>query len=235
MKDLVGLPGNGGSWTELIRPLSAVGPDDDLESILLSFQREATTLCLVQEGESPLGLVTIEDVLEQVVGRIEDEYPRHPQINLDDIALVDDALLDLSSREADAAIQEMAQRIPAARLPAGTDVAALAIARERELPTNVGFGVAIPHARCPRLATPLVVFGRSSEGVIFDPQSTELVHLVFLLVSPAEQPDVQVLLLSKLATIAGNPELRRRLSEATSAMEFRAVLAETAPESLPVD
>jgi mannitol/fructose-specific phosphotransferase system IIA component (Ntr-type) len=216
--------------------MSAVKPDDDIESILQHFQQEGTTVCLVQDGDSPLGLVTIEDVLEQVVGRIEDEYPRRPKVYLKDVLWADDALLELASVEAEQAIAEIVAQIPVDRLPTGANVAELAIARERELPTSVGFGVAIPHARCPRLAAPVVVFGRSLGGVVFDRSSTEPVQLIFLLITPVEQPDVQVLLLSQLASAAGNPDVRRRLIEANSADEVHAILTEQVPaESIPVE
>jgi CPA2 family monovalent cation:H+ antiporter-2 len=240
-KDLVVFTANGESWTTLIRPLSAVSPEDPIEAILQHFQQEATTVCLVQEGDSPLGLVTIEDVLEQVVGRIEDEYPRRPKVYLRDVLWSDDALLELASVEAEPAIAEIVAQIPSDRLPAGADVAELAIERERELPTSVGFGVAIPHARCPRLAAPLVVFARSTDGVVFDRSLTEPVHLIFLLITPVEQPDVQVLLLSQLAGAAGNPDVRRRLTEANTAAEVHAILSEQAPaeqaptESVPAE
>ncbi|MBP3958313.1 cation:proton antiporter [Gemmata sp. G18] len=227
-KDLIGLH-SGGSWTALIRPLGTVRPDDDVESTLVYFQREGATLGLVRDHESPVGIVTIEDLLEQVVGRIEDEYPRHQQLVLHDLVVTDRDLLNLSGRTPEEAIAEMSARIPAGYLPAGADVAALAIARERELPTNLGLGVAIPHARCPDLANPLVVFGRSAAGVAFDQQSPDLVHLIFLLVTPAEQPNLHLLLLGQVARVAGDPEKRRKLLAAETPSEVSELLVIAAP------
>lgn len=223
-KDLIGLNSSEAEWIKLIRPLSAVNPVDDIESTLLQFQRDGATMCVVKYGDSPVGIITVEDVLEQVIGRIEDEYPRDPKVSLRDIVLTDDSLLRLFSRTSEQAIVEMAARIPKSRLPPDANVANLAITREKELPTQVGFGVAIPHAICPQLESPLVVFGRSAEGVAFDRQASEQVHLIFLLITPAERPDLQVLLLSQIASIAGNAEKRRSLSVA-SASEISDILA----------
>ncbi|MCE9565041.1 MAG: cation:proton antiporter [Planctomycetes bacterium] len=227
-KDLIGL-NSGTAWTSLVRPFGAVHPDDDVESTLVYFQREGATLCLVRDHESPVGIVTIEDVLEQVVGRIEDEYPRHAQLALHDLVVTDSDLLNLSGRTPEEAITEMAARIPVAHLPAGADVAALAIERERELPTNLGLGVAIPHARCVHLANPLVVFGRSADGVAFGQDSSDLVHMIFLLVTPAEQPNLHLHLLGQVARIAGDPEKRRKLREVVSSAEVRELLVITTP------
>jgi CPA2 family monovalent cation:H+ antiporter-2 len=232
-KDLIGFTADGVVWVSLVRPLGFVRPDDDVESTLLYFQREGATMCVVKDRESPVGIVTVEDLLEQVVGRIEDEYPRHPVLELRDLMVTDAELLNLSSRTAEQAIAEMTARIPADLLPPGADVAALAIARERELPTNLGLGVAVPHARCPNLAQPLVVFGRSAEGIVFGPQSSDLVHLVFLLVTPAERPNLQVLLLGQVARIAGDPEKRQRLREAVAPTEIGAILADPPAPSAP--
>jgi CPA2 family monovalent cation:H+ antiporter-2 len=224
-KDLIGLNPDGAPWTSLVRPLGAVGADDDLESTLLHFQRDGTTVSVVLDGGAPVGLVTVEDVLEQVVGRIEDEYPRHPRVALPDLLVTDGRLLDLAAGTAEEAIAEMAGRIPPPLLPPGADVAGLAVARERELPTDLGFGVAVPHARCPGLDRPLVVFGRSAAGVVFDPHGADRVHLIFLLVTPAEHPDLQVLLLSQVVGVAGDPDKRRALLSAASADEVGKVLA----------
>jgi mannitol/fructose-specific phosphotransferase system IIA component (Ntr-type) len=146
---------------------------------------------------------------------------------LRDLLLTDERLLHLASHTADEAIVEMADRIPRELLPADAHVGELAIARERELPTHVGGGVGIPHARCPGLAKPLVVFGRSTEGIDFGDQSSELVHLVFLLVTPADQPDTQVHLLSLIAGVAGQADKRRRLLEAESVDQITDILTES--------
>jgi len=203
-KDLIGLNGGRESWTRLVRPLGAVQAADDVATTLQQFQREATSVSLVQEEGSPVGIVTLEDILEQVVGRIEDEYPRQPRVSLPDVVWTHEDLLDLRATTAEQAIREMVDHIPPDRLPANQDVANLAIAREGELPTSIGRGVAIPHARCPGLDRPLVVFARSLEGVQFNPLDPNPVHLIFLLVTPGEQPDLQVVLLSQVAAAAGD-------------------------------
>ncbi len=217
-KDLIGAEVEGG-WAHMVRPLSAVRADDDLEQTLQFFQREGATVCLVTDGDSPVGIVTVEDVIEQVVGRLEDEYPRHTPLALRDLLMTDNTLLNLTARTPEGVIAEMAARIPADRLPAGADVAGRAVTRERELSTDLGVGVAIPHARCPGLANPLVVFARSAAGVTFDPHSPEPVRLVFLLVTPAERQDVQVPLLAQVARVAGDAQLRQRLLAAATPAE----------------
>jgi mannitol/fructose-specific phosphotransferase system IIA component (Ntr-type)/voltage-gated potassium channel Kch len=228
-KDLIGLPADGTAWTGLVRPLGIANPNDDVESVLQYFQREGATICLVEENGTPVGVVTVEDILEQVVGRMEDEYPRHPKVSLRDQLVTDAALLNLTARTSEHALTEMAARIPSARLPAGADVAGLAIAREREMHTALGHGIAVPHARVPGLARSLVVFGRSADGVVFDPESPDLVHLIFLLVTPAEQPTLQVFLLAQVARVAGDPVTRERLRTASPA-EVEAIVA-----ALPAD
>jgi mannitol/fructose-specific phosphotransferase system IIA component (Ntr-type) len=86
---------------------------------------------------------------------------------------------------------------------------------------------AIRHARCPNLASPLIVIGRSADGIPFGDPSSEPMRLLFLLVTPAERPDLQVLLLSRIAGVAGNAAQRRRLIEAVSMSDVKSILVET--------
>ncbi|MCZ2344114.1 MAG: cation:proton antiporter [Bacteroidales bacterium] len=225
-KDLIGLPPNDTGWLGLVRPLGTIHPNADVQSILQYFQREGATIGLAEDGGTPIGIVTIEDILEQVVGRIEDEYPRHPRTELHELLIVDDTLLNLAGQTAEQAIAEMASRIPASRCPWGVDIAGLAIAREREFQTTLGHGIAVPHARCPGLSRSLVVLGRSHTGINFDATSSEPVQLVFLLVTPTDQPTAQVHLLAQVAKIVGDADKRQRLLVATSATEIAAILAE---------
>jgi mannitol/fructose-specific phosphotransferase system IIA component (Ntr-type)/Trk K+ transport system NAD-binding subunit len=225
VKDLIGLTGEGAAWTALIRPLEAVGPGDAVQSVLKRFHQEGASMFVVMDRDRPLGLVTIEDILDQVVGRIQREHPGQLKLVLRDLVLTDEALLNLSSQTSEDAIAQMADHIPKASVPPGANIAELAIARERQLPTGVGFGVALPHARCPKLASPLVIFGRSVEGIAFDPHSPERVHLIFLLITPTEEPDLQVLLLNQIAQVIGDPENRRRLGAALTASEVHDILS----------
>jgi CPA2 family monovalent cation:H+ antiporter-2 len=231
-KDLIGLGPDEPDWTSLIRPLLDIGMDDNVGLTLELFQRESATIAVVKHQGNPVGIVTIEDILEQVVGRMEDEYPRHQQIQLEKVLVTDHSLLDLASTSWEDAIEEVARHAPAESLPPGVDIGYLAIERERELSTDVGFGVAIPHARCPNLTRPFVVFARSSQGLVFGRQSSDLVRLIFLLVTPANQPEVQVVLLSQIARLAADPERRQRLLEASTTSEVIEVVAGIDNEAL---
>ena len=192
----------------------------------MQLQQEGATVCVVQDAGSPVGLITIEDILEQVVGRIEDEYPRDSKPSLRDAVLAGGVVLELAAQTPEQAITELAAVIPADRLPPGARIADLALARELDVSTDLGVGVAIPHARCPNLRSPLVVIGRSPDGIVFSPHPAEPVRLVFLLVTPTEKPDVQVFLLGQLAHIAGNALLRERLLKASSPSEVIEVITE---------
>jgi CPA2 family monovalent cation:H+ antiporter-2 len=213
--DLIRLRSDDVNWNNLVRPIDAAAPDDDLESTLLRFQRHGAAIYLVKERESPVGIITIEDILEQVVGRIQIEREPRERAALRDVILTNNALLNLSGTTTEEVIAEMVRKIPRERMPRDVDVVDLVIAREREMPTNIGGGVAIPHARCPGLKASLVAFGRSWDGVLFNERSPELVHLIFMLLTPLERVDEQVFLLNDVASIAGDPEKRQQLLEAT--------------------
>jgi CBS domain containing-hemolysin-like protein len=53
----------------LIRPLAVVPPDRTLAEVLLSMRRERRHIVLVSDGRRPLGIVTLDDVLNAVVGQ----------------------------------------------------------------------------------------------------------------------------------------------------------------------
>lgn len=232
-KDLVTELRTTDDWTPLIRPLLTVSPDDDIESTLSRLQREGASLSIVEEQGRPVGIITIEDILEQVVGRMEDEYPHSAEVPLSEALARGGIVMNLTSRSAENAIRELAAAIPPGRLSTGVDAAMLAIDREREVSTNVGMGVAIPHARCPGLREPLVIFGRASEGFTFGPRSAQPVRLVFLLVTPADRPDVQIHLLSRVAAVAGKKEVREALLAAPTREAVIEIIqkAEAAPRS----
>ena len=67
-----------GDWAqppsaELCRPLLSVAAERKLEDVLFRMKQATTHVAAVREGDSMLGIVTMEDVLESLVGDILDE------------------------------------------------------------------------------------------------------------------------------------------------------------------
>jgi len=223
-RDLVGESTTGQEWTRLIRPLAKVRMDEDVHTVLTRLQDAGNPLCLVESLSRPVGIVTLEDLLEQVIGRIEDEYPREVEVSLGDALQAGGVKINLLAETPDEAIQELSTLIPAGSLPRNAHIAENAIEREHQFSTDVGMGVAIPHARCPELRKPVIAYGYSVNGIVFNAQSPDPVRFVFLLVTPAEKPELQLVMLGKIASIMGNPDIPRQLQEANSSMDVIDVL-----------
>ncbi|NQZ95516.1 MAG: cation:proton antiporter [Myxococcales bacterium] len=73
-------------------------------------------------------------------------------------------------------------------------------AREEMMGTGVGRGIAIPHARLEDLERPLVLLGISRAGVDWDAIDDQPAHLVFLILTPADDRDSQLEILHTIAS-----------------------------------
>lgn len=140
--------------------------------------------------------------------------------------LVSDKLFaeDLAGRTPEAAIAELAGR---AAPVAGLDARAIADAamfREGMIPTGLPGGVAVPHARLEGVSKPLVVVGRSQDGVDFDAADGSRARIVCLLISPASDPDAQLDLLRAVGEAFERRETREAALAATGYTEFKAAL-----------
>jgi CBS domain containing-hemolysin-like protein len=74
-KDILAGADDGSPWTAVIRPPSFVPEGKTLDRQLRDFQRGPSHLAVVvDEFGGTAGIVTLEDILEQIVGEIQDEY-----------------------------------------------------------------------------------------------------------------------------------------------------------------
>lgn len=229
MKDLIILSQQEEDWRRILRPLRPVSPDDNLEITMQQLQRDGANMAVVVDSQRAIGIITLEDILEEVVGRIEDEYPRLPRIFLKDALAAGGIVLNLKAETSEEAIRELAAVIPPNHLPPDVDAAEFALARERQMSTDMGLGIAIPHARIPRLSRSLLVFGRSSHGIVFNQQSGAKVQLVFLLVTPLERPQSQVFFLAQLASVTESEFVRERLYRAQTEQDLLETIAAADP------
>jgi Kef-type K+ transport system membrane component KefB len=93
-------------------------------------------------------------------------------------------------------------------------------AREEAVPTGIGNGVAVPHARLPGFTETLVAVGLSDAGIDFDSPDGRPAHVVFLIVTSEEDPEMELDVLSEIAKIFTDAGARERVLRAGNYTEF---------------
>lgn len=106
-----------------------------------------------------------------------------------------------------------------------TEVFDSLIARERLGSTGIGHGIAIPHGRLTSLDGATCAFISLEQGVDFDAVDGQPVDLVMALLVPAESTQEHLQLLSQLAEMFSDADLRHRLRAARSSDELYRILS----------
>ena len=189
---------------EIARMTHITKVETPLEQLLSDLLRLRAHMALVQnEAGRLVGVITIENILEQLVGSIEDEFERDAPLRLADTLRENRVFMNLQARTPIQAIEEILRRADPQDLPQSVaQVAAAVIARERSFSTYLGDGLGVPHARLDSLKAPCVFVARSTEGVIFDPAKPQDKALIlFLLLTPTTAPRMQLHLLARIASL----------------------------------
>jgi mannitol/fructose-specific phosphotransferase system IIA component (Ntr-type) len=130
----------------------------------------------------------------------------------------------LASSDRHGAIAELAEAACRGTALAGGAVAEVAWEREQSVSTGIGNGVAIPHARLDSLASPVVAFGISPCGIDFDSPDGEPARLVFLILTPKEDSEIQLEILADIGRTFRDQETRELAMRAKTFIEFIAGL-----------
>jgi len=109
---------------------------------------------------------------------------------------------------------------------AGDEVFQAILERERQFPTGIGYGVAVPHGKTPALAHLVVVAGSTPAPVPYETVDGEPVRLFFLLAGPESQAGAHVKALSRISRLVRREPVRARLLGARTPDEFYRSLCE---------
>lgn len=98
--------------------------------------------------------------------------------------------------------------------------------REKLGSTGIGNGIAIPHGKLAGLADIILVFARSTRGVPFEAIDGKPIHLIFLLVAPANSTGGHLKALARLSRLLKNDAFRKALITAPSARDILHTISE---------
>lgn len=96
-------------------------------------------------------------------------------------------------------------------------------AREAQVSTGIGFGVAIPHAFSDHLDRVIAVFGRSRAGIDFEALDNAPVHFIILFIVPRKDYHLHLRTLAAIAKMFTNRGVLRQLGSAESHGEILAI------------
>lgn len=151
-------------------------------------------------------------------------------MKLADVVTEDLVLLDLQATSRDNAIQELVQLLAHRGRIGSSDVEALTAAmlkREHLGSTAIGHGVAIPHAKAECADGFMAAFGRSTGGIEFSAIDGKPVHLVFLLVSPADSQSAHLKALAHISRLMTRQEMKDRILAAADEKQILEVIRDT--------
>ncbi|HEY3358261.1 MAG TPA: CNNM domain-containing protein [Polyangia bacterium] len=210
----------------LARPLLGTTETTPLEALLGQMQRRRIHAALVRDAAGRwTGFVTLEDIIEELVGTIRDEFEDEEPVRLADILTPAHIHLGVEADNPVAAVRAAIARMPADLLPLPADQIVAAVdERERTAGTYLGHGVGMPHARVPGLGRPFLLILRSDRGIP-SKGTAERAYLLFVLLTPAGQPRIHQRLQSVIATLLHESEyVNERLRTAATPGEVLDVI-----------
>jgi mannitol/fructose-specific phosphotransferase system IIA component (Ntr-type) len=133
----------------------------------------------------------------------------------------------LGARDKDGVLRELVELLlDGDGVQARDEILGAILERERQFPTGIGYGVAVPHGKTPVLTTLGVVAGTTPAPVPYETIDGQPVRLFFLLAGPESLAGQHVKVLSRISRLVRREPVRERLLQARTAEEFYQSLRE---------
>jgi len=135
--------------------------------------------------------------------------------------------LDIKSRDKLGAMKEMLEMLEEAGQPrARIRLLQNLIHRESLESTALGEGVALPHCRTNLVDFPIVLLGRSKEGVDFEAPDGRPVHLIIMALIPQTSTVPWLQLMREIAEMVRDKRFMDSIASAKSSEEVLELIAE---------
>jgi len=105
------------------------------------------------------------------------------------------------------------------------------LARERLGSTGLGHGIAIPHGRIKGLREAAGAFVRTSAPIPFEAPDGNPVQLIFVLLVPEKATDLHLQILSELAQMFSDKEVRAQLAALPDARDVQRLISGWEPHA----
>jgi fructose-specific phosphotransferase system IIA component len=142
-------------------------------------------------------------------------------INLLDIVSVECIRTPLAATGKRAAIDEMVDMLAA--VGKVQDAAALKDAvwtREQTRTTGIGFGLAIPHGKCPGMPGLAMALGKPASPMNFESIDGQPVKLIVLLASPPDRQSDHIQALARISRLMNMEDFRNKMYAASTNQEM---------------
>lgn len=156
-------------------------------------------------------------------------------MKLTDFVVSEAILPDLSVETKEGAIRAMVAGLKSCgsiRADEEDSIVAAILKREELGSTGIGNGVAVPHTKHPSVDRLIATVALSKAGVDFASLDGEMVHILFLLVSPPDRPGDHLRGLENISRHLRNQNFCKFLMQATTSQQIVDLLNEADSDEL---
>ena len=147
-------------------------------------------------------------------------------MRLSELLTPDHIRVPLKAGDKEGVLRELVGMALAGDGPQAEEVLGAILERERQFPTGIGYGVAVPHGKTPIVPNLVVVAGTTPQPVPYETIDGQPVRLFFLLAGPESQAGAHVKALSRISRLVRREATRAQLLAATDGQEFYRLLCD---------